>query len=111
MANNLPLPKLQVPERRHGEQDDAITPSPRSRSSSTYNPFLSIPNTPALNSSASSFVEVDPAAALRPDPGTESDFQVDNNPFAFSPVQLNKLLNPKSLQAFVALGGLLGIER
>ncbi len=73
--------------------------------------LLSAPTTPALNSSASSLVEVDLAAALRPDPGTEADFQVDNNPFAFSPGQLNKLLNPKSLQAFVALGGLPGIER
>ncbi|KAL4907051.1 hypothetical protein BDW74DRAFT_176652 [Aspergillus multicolor] len=47
--------------------------------------------------------------ALRPDPGTEADFQVDNNPFAYSPGQLNKLLNPKSLPAFVALGGLTGL--
>jgi P-type Ca2+ transporter type 2C len=48
--------------------------------------------------------------ALRPDPGTEADFKVENNPFAFSPGQLGKLLNPKSLQAFRALGGLRGIE-
>ncbi|KAL4982207.1 hypothetical protein BDW68DRAFT_195555 [Aspergillus falconensis] len=47
--------------------------------------------------------------ALRPDPGTEADFHVDNNPFAYSPGQLNKLLNPKSLPAFVALGGLTGL--
>ncbi|KAL4762797.1 uncharacterized protein BDW70DRAFT_149001 [Aspergillus foveolatus] len=47
--------------------------------------------------------------ALRPDPGTEADFHVDNNPFAYSPGQLNKLLNPKSLPAFVALGGLPGL--
>ncbi|RDW58550.1 Calcium-transporting ATPase [Aspergillus mulundensis] len=47
--------------------------------------------------------------ALRPDPGTEADFHVDNNPFAYSPGQLNKLLNPKSLPAFVALGGLAGL--
>ncbi|KAL4804155.1 hypothetical protein BDV18DRAFT_36076 [Aspergillus unguis] len=47
--------------------------------------------------------------ALRPDPGTEEDFHVENNPFDFSPGQLNKLLNPKSLAAFVALGGLTGL--
>ena len=47
---------------------------------------------------------------LRPDPGTEADFEVVNNPFAFSPGQLNKLFNPKSLPAFVALGGLQGIQ-
>lgn len=49
--------------------------------------------------------------ALRPDPGNEAEFQVENNPFAFSPGQLNKLLNPKSLSAFKALGGLKGVER
>jgi Ca2+-transporting ATPase len=49
--------------------------------------------------------------ALRPDPGTESAFEVQNNPFAFSPGQLGKLYNPKSLAAFYALGGLEGIEK
>ncbi|KAF2651479.1 calcium-translocating P-type ATPase [Lophiostoma macrostomum CBS 122681] len=49
--------------------------------------------------------------ALRPDPGTEADFEVENNKFAFSPGQLGKMLNPKSLAAFHALGGLDGIEK
>jgi Ca2+-transporting ATPase len=49
--------------------------------------------------------------ALRPDKGNENDFDVMNNPFAFTPGQLNKLLNPKSLSAFKALGGLSGLER
>ena len=49
--------------------------------------------------------------ALKPDPGTEGDFQVDDNVFAFTPGQLGKLLNPKSLAAFYALGGLKGLER
>ena len=48
--------------------------------------------------------------ALRPDPGTEADFDVVDNSFAFSPGQLSKLLNPKSLAAFHALGGLRGLE-
>lgn len=52
-----------------------------------------------------------PDEALRPDKGNEKDFEVTNNPFAFSPGQLNKLLNPKSLSAFKALGGLRGLER
>ncbi|KAH7326649.1 calcium-translocating P-type ATPase [Stachybotrys elegans] len=72
--------------------------------SSISNPFL----TPAPSSTASSVLE-DPEVALRPDPGTEADFHVDDNPFAFSPGQLNKLLNPKSLSAYRALGGLKGI--
>ncbi|GAQ10844.1 calcium-transporting ATPase 2 [Aspergillus lentulus] len=49
--------------------------------------------------------------ALKPDPGREAEFQVDDNRFAFSPGQLNKLLNPKSLGAFHALGGLQGLEK
>lgn len=77
-------------------------------SSAVSNPFL----TPSATSRASSvFEDKDKLDALRPDPGTEGDFQVDNNPFAFSPGQLNKILNPKSLPAFRALGGLQGIAR
>ncbi|KAI4227594.1 MAG: hypothetical protein L6R36_002295 [Xanthoria steineri] len=49
--------------------------------------------------------------ALKPDPGTEADFEVDDNKFAFVPGQLSKLLNPKSFSAFHALGGLKGIEK
>jgi Ca2+-transporting ATPase len=49
--------------------------------------------------------------ALKPDPGTEKDFVRENNPFAFTPGELGKLFNPKSLGAFHALGGLSGIEK
>ena len=52
-----------------------------------------------------------PEEALSPDPGHEKDFEINNNPFAFTPGQLNKLLNPKSLSAFVALGGPIGLEK
>ncbi|KAM0326486.1 hypothetical protein ACHAPQ_007669 [Fusarium lateritium] len=48
---------------------------------------------------------------LKPDPGEEAAFHVENNPFAFSPGQLSKLINPKNLPAFVALGGLPGLEK
>lgn len=48
--------------------------------------------------------------ALQPDPGTEHDFNIDINKFAFSPGQLNKMINPKRLAAFHALGGLGGLE-
>ncbi|KAK1590617.1 calcium-translocating P-type ATPase [Colletotrichum navitas] len=50
-------------------------------------------------------------AALQPDKGSEGDFEVGNNPFAFTPGQLNKMFNPKSLAAYYALGGLTGIEK
>ncbi|KAK4946981.1 plasma membrane calcium [Elasticomyces elasticus] len=52
-----------------------------------------------------------PDDVLRPDRGNEKDFEVPNNPFAYSPGQLNKLLNPKSLSAYKALGGIQGLER
>ncbi|KAI5466687.1 hypothetical protein BGZ63DRAFT_476280 [Mariannaea sp. PMI_226] len=54
---------------------------------------------------------MDTADALTPDPGTEDMFRVEENKFAFSPGQLSKLLNPKSLHAFYALGGLGGLEK
>ena len=54
---------------------------------------------------------INDSEALTPDPGTEADFEVENNPFAFSPGQLNKMINPKSLGAFHALGGLGGLEK
>ncbi|KAL1626429.1 plasma membrane calcium [Neofusicoccum ribis] len=77
-------------------------------------PHLAPPKTSGgstMSSSASLFSYEEQQDALRPDPGAEADFDVDNNAFAFSSGQLNKLLNPKSLPAFVALGGLAGIER
>ena len=49
--------------------------------------------------------------ALIPDKGTEADFKRDNNPFAFTPGQLGKMYNPKSLGAFHAMGGLAGMEK
>ena len=60
--------------------------------------------------SKSSLTYDSPEDALRPDPGSEKDFDRPNNPFAFTPGQLNKLLNPKSLSAYKALGGLRGLE-
>ncbi|KAF2680438.1 plasma membrane calcium-transporting ATPase 2 [Lentithecium fluviatile CBS 122367] len=78
-------------------------------SSSTSNPFLTPVSPSTVSPSNASTVIEDPQASLRPDPGAEADFEVADNPFAFSPGQLNKLLNPKSLAAFQALGGLQGI--
>ncbi|KAI7767557.1 hypothetical protein ACKAV7_000706 [Fusarium commune] len=49
--------------------------------------------------------------ALTPDPGNEYMFRTEQSKFAFSPGQLSKLLNPKSLNAFYALGGIDGIEK
>lgn len=48
--------------------------------------------------------------ALNPTAGTEDDFHVSDNKFAFSPGQLGRLF-PKNFAAFYALGGLTGIEK
>lgn len=55
--------------------------------------------------------DVSVSEALNPDPRNEKDFHVTDNRFAFSPGQLNKMQNPKSLAAFHALGGLRGLTR
>ena len=49
--------------------------------------------------------------ALKPDLGKEADFQVENNSFAFSTGQLNKMFDPKSLSAFYSMGGMAGLEK
>lgn len=54
---------------------------------------------------------LDDEEALRPDPGTEEDFQVEDNKFAFTPGQLKKFFNPKSLGALHAVGGMAGLEK
>ncbi|KAK7956700.1 Calcium-transporting ATPase 2 [Apiospora aurea] len=116
--HTLAPPMLQVNTHLgpNNDVEDARTPS---RQSTVSNPFLSpTPTntnpflTPSNRSRASSVATtLKPEDALRPDPGTEGDFVVENNPFAFSPGHLNKLIDPKSLQAFKALGGLRGIEQ
>ncbi|KAJ5514091.1 hypothetical protein N7463_003643 [Penicillium fimorum] len=74
----------------------------RSRTNSEVNP---------AHTSKDAYDDVSWSDALKPDPRNETDFQVEDNRFAFSPGQLNKMQNPKSLAAFHALGGLQGLER
>ncbi|RSL67883.1 hypothetical protein CEP53_002816 [Fusarium sp. AF-6] len=94
------------------QRDELLPPTPHLKAqrsgsgdqSSLSDPFVTASSSGGSTSELESF-----EVSLRPDPGTEDDFKVDNSPFAFSPGQLNKLLNPKSLAAFRALGGLEGI--
>lgn len=85
---------------------------------SSYGGETLIPTTPALSSDggtrrgsseAISFIGLGNDDPLKADPGEEHSFHVEDNPFAFSPGQLSKLVNPKSLAAFCALGGLQGL--
>lgn len=48
---------------------------------------------------------------FRPISDDQEMFRADSNPFAFTPGHLSRLINPKSLRAFLALGGLSGIEK
>ena len=86
-----------------------FTARDRSLSGSTAHsdsPLLKPPQPGDASSSrrpSTAFTEADREEALRPDPGQEKDFIVrGENKFAFSPGQLNKLLNPKSLAAYAA---------
>lgn len=97
---------LSVPGRSRGNSFD--TENGESTSSGTYIP--SSQGETVHGGHAANDV-INDKDALRPDPGTEADFEVENNPFAFSPGQLGKLYNPKSLAAFHALGGLEGLEK
>lgn len=97
---------LSVPGRSRGNSFD--TENGESTSSGTYIPSSQGETVHGGNHTNGVINDKD---ALRPDPGTEADFEVENNPFAFSPGQLGKLYNPKSLAAFHALGGLDGLER
>ncbi|KKA30127.1 hypothetical protein TD95_002001 [Thielaviopsis punctulata] len=51
------------------------------------------------------------ADAFTPDPNTEDMYRLSSTQFPYSPGHLSKLLNPKSLNAFLALGGLQGLEK
>ncbi|KAL2165036.1 hypothetical protein VTH06DRAFT_332 [Thermothelomyces fergusii] len=48
---------------------------------------------------------------VRPDPGEEELFRVENNPFAFAPGHLSKLIEPKSVAVLQQLGGLQGLVK
>lgn len=99
MASNLldPNALLSIRQRSASEADTVVSVEPSFCTGET--------------TAAPSLVVSDPKQALEPDPGTEADFHVPDNPFDYSPGQLNKLLNPKSLDAFRALGGLEGLAR
>ena len=124
------------PTARNYEQNFLAVPGERSRGNSvtsddlspTQTHFSAGPDAPvnspaAMNGDAKApdkkakdvgrpvFVDDDDDGdALKPDPGTEADFEVSDNKFAFTPGHMGKMYNPKSHAAFYALGGLRGIE-
>ncbi|MCJ1354506.1 MAG: hypothetical protein MMC33_004495 [Icmadophila ericetorum] len=96
------------------DSDLDVTHSPTSyvsENSHTYVDSMSQEDETRTHTDHSNLTLINDKNALEPDPGKEHDFEVDNNRFAFSTGQLNKLLAPKSLAAFYALGGLRGLEK
>lgn len=95
--------KLVAPNRSHAASSpsasDILRPSSDAASSATSLKGVSAPSRVSLDE------------LFRPIPSDEEMFDAENNPFAFTPGHLSRLLNPKNLRAFLALGGLSGIER
>lgn len=108
---------LSVPNARsRGNSVDSEEPghSPTSYGGDTYIPSPSSSglgnDSRHLGTSHTNDEIINDEEALHPTAGTEDDFSVSDNKFAFTPGQLGKLF-PKSFAAFYALGGLSGIER
>ena len=96
-------------------------PEQPNQTGSTIAPLYSEDTTPASSAQSDKLVELsmpfgngesmNDKEALKPAAGTGADFKMKDSKFAFSPGQLSKLLNPKSLSTFRALGGLAGLEK
>jgi Ca2+-transporting ATPase len=75
---------------------DSVTENGGSNSTATY---VASSQSDALKGEMGPTEVLNDKDALKPDPGTEADFEVENNKFAFSPGQLGKLYNPKSVSS------------
>jgi Ca2+-transporting ATPase len=105
---------VQHASHRPSQSIDSDTLRPRSNSyASTADTILRPRGNSEVDpiTAAKKYDDVPLTEALTPDPRSEADFQIDDNRFAFSPGQLNKMQNPKSLAAYYALGGLQGLEQ
>ncbi|KAE8150131.1 hypothetical protein BDV25DRAFT_116888 [Aspergillus avenaceus] len=119
MAATLDTNRLSVqngpPRSSHSSSPSLGGETLRSRADSTISTadtvIRSRANSAATQHSKAVYDDVSVADALNPDARNEQDFIIEDNKFAFTPGQLNKLQNPKSLAAFQALGGLYGLER
>ncbi|PLN83841.1 putative P-type calcium ATPase [Aspergillus taichungensis] len=104
-SNYLAVPGAR--SRGNSLESDGTTPSSSSYGGDTY----VNPASQGSHADLGKDALVSDEEALTPDPGREAEFEVENNRFAFSPGQLNKLLNPKNFSAFHALGGIRGLEK
>lgn len=101
-TGKLAPPTLQINTRQRSlSEAETIT-------SQTSDPFKTPVSPSAASTSNASTVVGDYDTAVRQELRRDAD-SVPNNPFAFTPDQLSKLLNPKSLAVYQALGGIRGI--
>ncbi|RYN92350.1 hypothetical protein AA0121_g13633, partial [Alternaria tenuissima] len=101
-SGKLAPPTLQINTRQRAlSQADTVT-------SQTSDPFRTPISPSNASTSGVSTVGGGYDAALQQELRAEAAAD-SNNPFAFTPSQLNKLLNPKSLAVYQALGGIHGI--
>lgn len=108
-------PFLEVPGSSR-ERDSSLDSAEASSMLSSQGDGTAVPSTasqsdPTRSSQTHSGGAMDDPSALEPDTADDQHFRVENNPFAFSPGQLSKMFDPKSLAAFYQLGGLSGLEK
>jgi Ca2+-transporting ATPase len=104
----------------------SVPPNPRSRQNSLDSDEVSKTAVPSVGDTAQGTMDAprkegpplnndkvmnDPEALIPDKEEDKPDFAIANNPFAFTPGQLGKMFDPKSLPAFYALGGLAGLEK
>nr|AMR06578.1 calcium ATPase 1 [Valsa mali var. pyri (nom. inval.)] len=114
--NFLAVPNQGVLRSRQNSVDSADSSRPRSstqvdNSTTLYNQSDQGDHKPKVSMDLNNEKIMNDPDALKPDQGKEDEFEVEDNPFAFSPGELSKMFNPKSLSAFYKLGGLVGLEK
>ena len=109
------LPVLPQALHRSSPSIDDDAPNPRSQSiaSTECSMAHSMTLSDLYSTQTSKFYcdDVSLLEAVTLDSQDDAGFHVDECPFAFSPGQLNKLQNPKSLAAFFVVGGLEGLRK
>ena len=93
--------------------DDALRPRSQSIASTEGSMAHSMTLSDLYSAQTSKFYcdDVSLLEAATLDSHDDAGFHVDECPFAFSPGQLNKMQNPKSLAAFFVVGGLEGLRK
>lgn len=101
VSNDKQDNEMSSPSKSPGNTNSLAVPQNRARGSS-----LDSASSAGGSSQTYSETDGDPLAARE---GDDEAFEVENNPFAYAPGQMSRLYNPKNIDAFKAMGGLLGL--